>query len=506
MKPKNILVVEDELLVGKDLRNVLISNGFENINLVNTSDGVMELLENSKIPDIIIMDISLNDEKYNRILTAKKIQKNYDIPVVFMTEYIDNETKKNVEKASPYGFLMKPLNHDAISIALETAFTRHQQELKIKKDEEKYRVITDQSFLSIFIIQNKKIIYANESFQEFIGYSMEEIYKFRKTEILQLFSEKENDSHFLISDLLSVSKPKQITLSCPLICKNSELKWVEIYSKIIKYNSRNSRLITLVDITERKKRESINEQVNIELNKKNDELDKLINITSQDLRSPLLNIHGFGSELQYSIDKMKKILEQNKNLKNIHNIVDEDIPEALDFIMSSTRKMEKLIGGILKIVRIKKETIFKNSLNIRTIIERILKDKEENILEKNIKIQLISPIHKVMGDKKLLPIVFEKVIDNSIQYSDKNKNAKIKISSLQKRNSIIYCIEDNGIGISSHFFDKIFDFYTRYDPYCYDGDGIGLTVVKEIMNVHNGKCWLESKIGKGTKFFIQLDK
>lgn len=504
MRPRNILVVEDELLIGKDLINSLILDGFENVNLVNSSDGAIEFIEHTNTPDVVIMDIALEGNKKNGILTAQKIKDNYDVPVVFLTGYADMKTRHYAEKASPYGFLTKPVKHSDISIALETAFSRHKEECQIKRNEEKFRVITEEAFLSIFIIQNRKIVYANESFFDLTGYSLKEVNKFRNNDILNLFSERGNNSHYLISDLLSVIKPKQLSLSCPVISKDKKVKWVDLYSKIIKFNNRHARLVTLVDITERKMVEKQNHLIQNELNRKNDELDKLIHIASQDLRSPLLNIHGFGHELENSINELKRVLGNNKKLRNLNGIVQKDIPEALSFILSSTHKMETMIGGILKLARIKREILNDTQINVRYILDRIIRNNEEIIKDKKIKVEIISPIRKVVGDQKLLTMALEKIIENSIMYTDSKKRSKIIISSEKREGSNLYCIHDNGIGISPYFVEKVFNFYTRVDENFGEGDGIGLTLVKEIVDSHNGKCWIESVEGKWTRFYLEL--
>ena len=100
--------------------------------------------------------------------------------------------------------------------------------------------------------------------------------------------------------------------------------------------------------------------------------------------------------------------------------------------------------------------------------------------------------------------VFSNIIDNAIKFLDPKRPGKISISGKLEKNHAIFCVEDNGIGIAKNHTGKIFDIFHRLNPAATSGEGLGLTIVQRIMAKHNGKVWVESELGKGSKFYLSL--
>jgi len=97
-------------------------------------------------------------------------------------------------------------------------------------------------------------------------------------------------------------------------------------------------------------------------------------------------------------------------------------------------------------------------------------------------------------------------IDNAIKYSDSERSGVINISGYQDKNQSIYCINDNGLGIAPEHQDKIFEIFHQLEPNRIKGEGMGLTIAHKILEKHNGKIWVESELGQGSKFIVSLPK
>ncbi len=499
MKPKNVLVVEDELLIGKDLENSLLLDGYQSVKLVNTGENALDIVKKKNGPDIILMDISLSDKKYYGIATAREIKEKYDIPVVFMTGHSDIETRKNAEKASPYGYLTKPVSKEELSIALETAYSRHIEENQLKKAEEKYRTIAEESTLSFFILQNQQIVFANESFMSLTGYSNSEIYNANGKKFYQLFPENDGNKELLIHDLLSVENLEKLSLSCPLKPKNKAIKWVELYSKIIKFNNHPARLVTLIDITDRKKLESKTCRQIDKASRKQIATDNMISLASRELKNPLLNILGFSDELNNYINQLKTIINPLGNSEKYDKLINKDISEAIGFITSNAEELETLISGLLKILRIQKMSLVKTTIDPKKIIDDLIEKQNTN----DITIEYKNSLHSVYADKKLLKIGIESIIDNAIKFSDQEKNSFLKISSVKSEDYIALSFQDNGIGMHPNLKFKAFDLFT-HGHLNTSGRGIGLAVLKEILEAHNGYAEINSQKGIETTITIYL--
>lgn len=262
------------------------------------------------------------------------------------------------------------------------------------------------------------------------------------------------------------------------------------------------------DVTEYKKAQLSLNELNQQLAEKNTELEQLIFISSHDLRAPLVNIQGFTDELRSSYKNLQQVITNEKDAselsKKVNEIVNEEIPEALGFIMTSSSKMDSLINGLLKVSRMGKTEIYPKNLEMNKLIRRIISNFEYSIKDANINVE-VEELPPCYADETLIDQVFSNIIDNAIKYLDPKRSGKISISGIDNPDNSIYIISDNGIGIPEKFHSKVFAIFQRVDNEC-RGEGLGLAIVKRIIEKHNGKIWLDSKLGKGTKIYFSLPK
>lgn len=141
-------------------------------------------------------------------------------------------------------------------------------------------------------------------------------------------------------------------------------------------------------------------------------------------------------------------------------------------------------------------------INMNALTFEVLASFEYAIKEKNIKVD-IAELPICTGDKSMINQVISNFIDNSIKYLKDVKEPNIRINGYTESNDVVYTIEDNGIGIKPEYQEQIFELFQRFN-YDTHGEGIGLTFIKKIIEKHNGRVWLDSTPGKGSKFFFSL--
>ncbi len=262
-----------------------------------------------------------------------------------------------------------------------------------------------------------------------------------------------------------------------------------------------------IDITKRKKSEKEQKRLTKELIIKNRELEQVLYVTSHDLRSPLVNIDGYSQELYYSLRECMSSIEDASDLSSIKEkialIIKEDIPESLHYIQSSVAKMETLIRGILSLSRLGSSERKKEKIDMNEMMTTIIDNHRFRLNELRIKTE-ISTLPDCTGDSAQINQVFSNLLDNAIKYSASERSGVIHISGFQDNNQSVYCMEDNGIGIAPRHQDKIFEIFHQLAPRKIKGEGMGLTIAHRIIEKHNGKIWLESEPGKGSRFFISL--
>jgi light-regulated signal transduction histidine kinase (bacteriophytochrome) len=266
------------------------------------------------------------------------------------------------------------------------------------------------------------------------------------------------------------------------------LKFYKLPEQEVKDNSNldGSKLVDFID-NQTKEIVEINKQrekLLSELAYQNQELSDYAHMVSHDLKSPLR-----------SIDTLSVWLKEDYK-----NKLDDKGTKSLDLIRNNVEKMDTLINGILEYSTIGKNRVEVYDVDINKLINEIL-----NIIyiPKNISI-LKSNLPVVRGDKYRLQQVFQNLIDNAISYNDK-KNGVIEIGFEDKGSFWKFYIKDNGKGIEEAYFDKIFKTFQSLEQNP-ASSGIGLSIVKKIIDLYQGKIWLESEPEIGTTFYFTLKK
>jgi light-regulated signal transduction histidine kinase (bacteriophytochrome) len=245
----------------------------------------------------------------------------------------------------------------------------------------------------------------------------------------------------------------------------------------------------LVDFIENQAKEivKINNQREIllkELEYQNQELSDYAHMVSHDLKSPLR-----------SIDSLTALLNEDYNDK-----IDENGKQSLDLIRSNVYKMDALINGILEYSTIGKSRVEVYDVNIDKLIddisESLHKPDHFSIIKNNLPV--------IKGDKYRLKQLFQNLITNALSYNDKEKGI-IEIGFKEQREFWEFYVKDNGKGINEKYFNKIFKIFEKLEIN-HKSTGIGLSIVKKIVNAYGGKIWLKSEISKGTTFYFTLKK
>ena len=265
--------------------------------------------------------------------------------------------------------------------------------------------------------------------------------------------------------------------------------------------------IFVTDITKRKRAEQASFKLNKELDAKNKELESILYAVSHDLRSPLVNIQGFGYELSQSYDLILSALMNKGKIgdmeKAVNIALNKDIPNALDFILASSAKMDSLLSGLLDYCRLGTVAMNVKSIDMNTMMTDVSGNMEYQIKETKAKVD-IEPLLPCLGDPSQINRVFTNLVTNALKFLDESRPGRIRIYGRSLDDQSIYCVEDNGIGIAPEHHEEIFEMFYELEPEKRKGDGLGLTIVKRIIDRHNGRIWVESEKGKGSKFFVSL--
>ncbi|WP_298898368.1 PAS domain S-box protein [uncultured Psychroserpens sp.] len=245
------------------------------------------------------------------------------------------------------------------------------------------------------------------------------------------------------------------------------------------------QLRTAINIRERKKAESKNEHLLLELAKSNDELQEYAHIVSHDLKSPLRSIEALVSWIK--ADNSGKF--DDVSLQNF------------DLIATTLEKMEQLISDILTYSSIGSETQEEQEVDLNVLIDEL---KQILYVPDHVSINVLNTLPTVKGDKTKLQQLFQNLISNAIKFNDKDSGV-VNINVEEKKSFYQFSIQDNGVGIDKKYHDKIFKIFHSLNS-SKESTGIGLSIVKKIIDLFKGEIWIESEKGKGTTFHFTLKK
>jgi two-component system, chemotaxis family, sensor kinase Cph1 len=261
------------------------------------------------------------------------------------------------------------------------------------------------------------------------------------------------------------------------------------------------------DITERKKNEERLVQMSQELVEKNKELETVVYVASHDLRSPLVNVHGFSRELASAYERVKAKLAKSKakmvDKQEILELLEQDVPEALSYIQAGVAKMESLLAGFLRFSRLGRAALTIEPLDMNAMLKDISQAMEFQLKETGAWLQ-VEKLPLCVGDATQINQVFTNLIDNALKYRDPGRLCRIHVSGRLEGDRSVYIVEDNGIGIAPEHQAKIFEIFHRLNPSDTTGEGLGLSIAQKILERHNGEIHVESAAGQGSKFIVSL--
>lgn len=227
-----------------------------------------------------------------------------------------------------------------------------------------------------------------------------------------------------------------------------------------------------------------------ELENKNAELERFTYTVSHDLKSPLFTIRGF---LGY--------LEQDALSGNA-----ERLRADIERIIDATDKMQRLLNELLELSRIGRLRNEYTSFPFEELIQEAAELSHGRLSERGVQVEIQPNLPVIHGDRVRLLEVLQNLLDNAAKFMGRQPTPRIEVGQAgedAEHGMPIFYVRDNGIGIASEHFDRVFGLFNKLDPRT-DGTGIGLALVKRIIEVHGGRIWVESEPGQGSTFFFTL--
>jgi len=226
------------------------------------------------------------------------------------------------------------------------------------------------------------------------------------------------------------------------------------------------------------------------LHEKNEELRSFIYTISHDLKSPLGALYGFADVLQNSYKYQ----------------LDEKGQDYLNMILVNSELMHRMIDGVLELSRIGRVLGPRTKFSTRRLLNELTAILDYQLKKKGVTLDYPKKMPIIYADRERIATVFQNLLTNSIKFSSPEREPRICINWKEQADDYLFWISDNGIGISAPDQKYVFDLFRKLGGEQFNGTGVGLTIVKKILEYHGGKIWVESELDVGTTFYFTIPK
>jgi len=359
-----------------------------------------------------------------------------------------------------------------------------------ESQERKYRNLINNLNIGVIVINEGKIEIFNSIAEKLLG--------------LKIF---ENDSFnsLLNQEVLNEDMQNIVLGTLPIFRNYSERKnnlfgikrqkrtrWIlgNYFPVVISTDNKQQQAFIFADITELKRAQDERKELIRDLENKNLELENFSYSVSHDLKSPLVTIKGFSGNLLKDIQ-----ISDFSNLEgDLHRIDD------------AAKKMSELLDGLLHLSRIGRIINAPETVDINDTVNSVINMLYASINKRNIIMKIDKQLPPCHGDRQRIHEVFQNLVENSVKFMGETKNPIIEITGNEEKDMMIYRVKDNGEGIATDYHSSIFRLFDKLDNKT-EGSGVGLSLVKRIIEVHGGKVWVESEgLKRGSTFIFTLPK
>ncbi len=345
-------------------------------------------------------------------------------------------------------------------------------------------IIVENSPLSIVLTVEGKIVKANRTFIELLGYSETELKKF---EVKDISAPEDVQASKDLMGQMNRGEVDTFTVVKKYIKKNGESLLAKTSVSAFK-NEKGEvthQVAMIEDITEQRNLELQKEQLLQELESSNEGLQEYAHIVSHDLKSPLRSLNALASWLQ----------------EDYKDVLDENGQNQLQMMQEKIEGMDKLIDGILKYSSISSDVREHVMVDLNETVSHI---REIIFIPEHVNVVIMNTLPIFKADPTQMQQLFQNLISNAVVNIEK-KEGLVEVGSAETDTHWEFYIKDNGVGIAKEYHEKIFKIFQSID----EGErstGIGLSIVKKIVDIYKGKIALNSEVGQGTTFRFSIKK
>jgi PAS domain S-box-containing protein len=388
-----------------------------------------------------------------------------------------------------------------ISSALELVdeiAERKQVEESLRESEERYRTLVERSSQGIAVRQGGRFVLVNQALADQVGYTIDELLEFTREEAYGLAHADDREMIAQRSKDRDAGKTVPDSYEHRFMHKKDEVCWTQVTEADIELGGEQGRLSMYLDITERKQAEEDLQQYADELESAVERLEELdlfksefIQNVSHELRQPLALIRGHAELL--AAGELGELDQQQQT--------------SMDIIVRRTRMLASLVEDIVLILLAEKRALERAPVYLDQMVQTGVEDFAVVAEQQGLALEteIATGLPPVGGDAIYLRRVLDNLLGNAIKFTPRGGTISVRLE--QKGDQLVLEVSDTGIGVSPDHQQRVFERFYQVDGSSrrrYGGVGLGLAVVRDLVELHGGEVGLESEVGKGSTFTVTL--
>ncbi len=364
---------------------------------------------------------------------------------------------------------------------------------RVQAEERETRVgrILEDSLNEVYIFdaETLRFIQVNRGARENLGYSHDELRQMTPLDLKPAFSPA---SFAELLEPLLQGKQEQIQFATIHRRKDGSLYPVEVYLQISSFGRASAFVAIIMDVTKRKEAEEeilkLNEELEQRVVERTAQLEAFSYSVSHDLRAPLRAMVGFS----------KILMEQHADM------LSPKTEHYLKRIEANVLKMGDLMDDLLRFSRLSRKELKRRTVEPVRIVREVLKDLDSMQEGRRVEID-IADLPRCQADPALLKQVYANLLGNALKYTRRREDARITVGASVEDGQPVYFVSDNGVGFDMQYADKLFGVFQRlHRSEDYEGTGVGLALVQNIIQRHGGRIWADARPDEGATFYFTL--
>ncbi|TFG72667.1 MAG: response regulator [Anaerolineales bacterium] len=541
MEKAKIIIVEDESITAYDLQVRLENMGYTVPAIASSGDQAIRAVAAHQ-PDLLLMDINIRGER-DGITVAQEIRERFDIPIIYLTAFADTATIERASYTEPFGYLIKPFQEQELYSNVEMALYKHKSEQRLRENERRLQISTErlhalhtieqsilgadsprdisqtalQSIGTLVACRHALVMNIDDQKQTaeiLASYAM----NLTQMKTISLFIDDANFTHVMQSGEISVVSAPELFTTLPglehVLCFDETLHYTNVPLRS------QGELIGVLTLGSTPSQTYDESQMDIicelanslalaihhsrlhqelltytgELAQRNEDLDAFAHTVAHDLKVPIGVITGYCGLLMEEKDSVST----------------DDLDKYLSIIARTTDKMKDIVNALLLLAEVRKKDVCMDKLNMSDIVQKAQYRLRFNLAEKAVDVFSPSYWPSALGYAPWIEEVWVNFLDNAMKYG--GNPPKIWLGTDKVEDSMTgevqhrFWIKDNGDGIPTNDQAKLFTPFTRMDRVFVHGHGLGLSIVRSIMDKLGGAVGVVSSgaVGQGCLFYFTL--